>query len=108
MLLWIIIVKKDPGYLNQDKGLDLVEDLLEKFEPSSLCPECVVIRTPRCRHCPLCQKCVDRYDHHCPWVNNCIGKSNFAYFYLFVLVQTFYLATVVWLSVYCKSNSTNL
>lgn len=99
--LWLIVWRKDPGFIKKDTKLDFVE-LLDTFEASSLCPDCGVIRTPRCRHCALCKGCVDRYDHHCPWVNNCIGKGNFAYFYSFVLFQSLYLISVVVLSVYCK------
>jgi hypothetical protein len=99
--LWFIVWQKDPGFIKRDQSLDFVE-LLENFESTSLCPDCEVIRTPRCRHCTLCEKCVDRFDHHCPWVNNCIGRSNFAYFYLFVLTQTVYLLSVALLSAKCK------
>jgi len=99
LVFWLIVWRKDPGFLKKDKELDFVE-LLDTFEASSLCPDCGVIRTPRCRHCALCKGCVDRYDHHCPWVNNCIGKGNFAYFYSFVLSQSLYLISVVVLSVY--------
>lgn len=101
MAMWLIVWKKDPGFLQRDKKLDFVE-MLENFEASSLCPDCEVIRTPRCRHCTLCKRCVDRFDHHCPWVNNCIGKGNFAYFYLFLMTQSLYLLSVVALSGYCK------
>jgi palmitoyltransferase len=101
MSLWLIVWQKDPGFIARDKSLDFLE-LLSNFEPSSLCPDCEIIRTPRCRHCPLCNRCVDRFDHHCPWVNNCIGRSNFAYFYLFVLTQTVYLLSLVVLSAKCK------
>ena len=72
--------------------------LLDTLEASSLCPDCEVIRTPRCRHCTLCQRCVDRFDHHCPWVNNCIGRGNYIYFYLFVITQCLYLLSVVVIS----------
>jgi hypothetical protein len=74
----------DPGYLKQDDNMDFLE-LMNDIEPSSLCPDDRLIRSPRCRHCNLCNRCVDRFDHHCPWINNCIGKGNFRRFYSFVL-----------------------
>ena len=85
VLLCIIVWWSDPGVIKKDPDLNFVK-LLDTLEASSLCPDCEVIRTPRCRHCVLCQRCVDRYDHHCPWVNNCIGKGNYGQFYIFVLV----------------------
>ena len=53
IVFWFIVWRKDPGFLNRDKKLDFVE-LLDNFEASSLCPDCEIIRTPRCRHCTLC------------------------------------------------------
>jgi hypothetical protein len=67
-IAWLV----DPGYIKKDPNLDFM-DLLEQFEPNCLCPECEVIRTPRSRHCNICGRCVDRFDHHCPWINNCVG-----------------------------------
>jgi hypothetical protein len=63
---------KNPGYIQKDPALDFM-DMLEQFEPNCLCPECETIRTPRSRHCNICKRCVDRFDHHCPWINNCVG-----------------------------------
>jgi hypothetical protein len=63
---------------------------MELVDPIALCPDCLVIRTPRSRHCNTCNKCVERFDHHCPWINNCVGVNNHAYFifFLFFLVCT--------------------
>ena len=100
-LFCILVWASDPGKLKKDKDLDFVQ-LLDTMEASSLCPDCQVVRTPRCRHCTLCNACVDRYDHHCPWVNNCIGRGNLARFYTFVLLQSLYLFSLLAVSLLCK------
>lgn len=69
--------RKDPGVLKPDPELDFI-DLMDKFDVTDLCPDCEVIRTPRSRHCAICNVCVERFDHHCSWINNCVGSGNHA------------------------------
>lgn len=57
---------------------------MQSFDPVLLCPDCEVIRTSRSRHCSICNKCVERFDHHCPWVNNCVGSRNHYLFLSFL------------------------
>ena len=99
--LCISVWFSNPGRIEPDPSLNFIK-LLDSMEASSLCPDCKIIRTPRCRHCTLCNHCVDRYDHHCPWVNNCIGKGNFTRFYSFVFIQSVYLISVAICSSVCK------
>lgn len=84
-LPFIYATKRDPGSLkNTDEyQIDFME-LLKVFQPTELCPDCKVIKTPRSRHCTICNVCVERYDHHCVWLNNCVGIKTHSLYLTFV------------------------
>jgi palmitoyltransferase ZDHHC13/17 len=88
---------KDPGLITKDKTIDFYE-LLNLFDPESLCPECEVVRPPRSRHCNICNQCVNRFDHHCPWVNNCVGASNHGWFFAYIFSTFIYVTLVTYIS----------
>jgi palmitoyltransferase len=101
LLNFFIASFKNPGYLKKLKNVSFLE-LLEKVPSADLCPDCEVIRTARSRHCAICNRCVERFDHHCPWVNNCVGVGNHFYFMMFLFSLVVDLISFLGLTAYCK------
>ncbi|TVU47982.1 hypothetical protein EJB05_07600 [Eragrostis curvula] len=60
---------------NQPSGQNIGE------EGMFFCSLCEAEVLKNSKHCRVCDKCVDGFDHHCRWLNNCIGKRNYRGFF---------------------------
>jgi len=61
----------------------------------------------RTRHCSICERCIERYDHHCPWINNCIGIKNHNIFYSLIIFLAIHLLTNIAMEVISLVGSDN-
>lgn len=69
-----------------------------------MCPDCEVLRTPRSKHCAICNRCVERFDHHCPWINNCVGVHNHNTFLVFIVTLLVILVLIISSSITMLAN----
>ncbi|XP_078420160.1 palmitoyltransferase ZDHHC19-like isoform X3 [Cetorhinus maximus] len=99
---FIITSFMDPGILQQGSHISMHESLDPKVVKVNgkifclkWCRVCQFYRPPRCSHCRLCNVCVEDFDHHCKWVNNCIGRRNYRFFFLFVFFLVLYMLTIL-------------
>ncbi|KAI7650514.1 hypothetical protein KC318_g16377 [Hortaea werneckii] len=56
--------------------------------PTKYCKSCTIWRPPRAHHCRICDACLEAQDHHCVWLNNCVGRRNYRFFFAYVASAT--------------------
>lgn len=82
-----LCIKTDPGTVTKKKvagQLHIYSYDRRLFHPGISCSTCQLVKPARSKHCRVCNRCVQRFDHHCVWVNNCIGAQNTRYFLLYL------------------------
>ena len=77
-----IIKKKSIPQLKQKYPYDFLFNS-DKTE----CKKCNLPKIYRSKHCRVCNKCIEKFDHHCIWINNCVGAKNIRYFFYFIFIH---------------------
>lgn len=62
------------------------------FYNDQKCETCKVLKPARSKHCKSCDRCYLFFDHHCIWLNNCVGKGNYKWFYSFLVMNVIVLS----------------
>ena len=93
LLIYFIIFKCSkpvflPRKINKEKNLS---KLYERNE--NICIKCGIIKSSSTKHCLICDRCVENWDHHCYWLNTCISNKNFCKFKLFLYFTFIFLIT---------------
>ncbi|TRY83994.1 hypothetical protein DNTS_009942 [Danionella cerebrum] len=86
--LFYMCCSRDPGTLtkaNHAAQVRIYQYDEKLFQQGVRCSTCQLLKPARSKHCRVCDRCVQRFDHHCVWVNNCIGAQNTRYFLLYLL-----------------------
>ena len=91
LLIYFIIFKCSkpvflPRKINREKNLS---KLYERNE--NICIKCGIIKSSSTKHCLICDRCVENWDHHCYWLNTCISNKNFCKFKLFLYFTFIFL-----------------
>ena len=108
MVLHVTTARSEPGFIAKGPGPPPsvpLEQLmiLQRANPYN-CLSCGGVYKPiRSKHCAICNRCVEEFDHHCPVVCNCVGVSNRRSFSGYLL--TLFAAECLWMWLAVKALS---
>ena len=83
--LFIFITESNPGIIEKNETESWINIIEKGQKLEKMCPYCRVELNFNSKHCFLCNKCIEVYDHHCHWINNCVGNKNKPYFIAFII-----------------------
>lgn len=102
LTLLIILLLKNPGYkyIENKNGINPLIKLIEDNKDiKTYCPKCFLPEVNGIKHCIICDKCVEGFNHHCFWINKCIGKKNKLIYLLFLFISLIYTLDSIYISI---------
>lgn len=86
---------QDPGFVAittqarqmYDAALAEIGSTSNEDDGPSLCHTCGIQRPLRSKHCKVTGRCVHCFDHYCPFVGNVVGRDNYRWFFLFLVMM---------------------
>ena len=115
LISYFLLLTFESGYAKND---DLIKDangenplkfLIDQNEDiKKFCPICYIRKCSNIKHCFICDKCVEGFEHHCFWLNKCIGKGNKVPYVIFIIVNLFYALFSVYISCLCIFSDFNI
>ena len=103
LTIFIKLIIIDPGRpigFSQNYLKDLLSEKKIKINLFEYCPKCLVKFTKTTKHCIICDKCCEGFDHHCYWVNNCVGKNSYCLFISFLFISFLDMVNLLIISIY--------
>ena len=98
-LLYIGLLIINPGLIEPKHEKDLKALINKGIDINKYCYECFIKKSIDIKHCIICHKCYEKFDHHCYWINKCVAKNNYSVFIGFLVETFFYLLIVLFISI---------
>jgi palmitoyltransferase len=99
-IFYILLICMEPGEKPKN-SIEFLKELLDKNEDlTKYCYKCFVKKSKTLKHCIICDKCYEDFDHHCYWINKCVAKNNYKLFIAFLFETFFYLSMVLIISIF--------
>ena len=115
LITFIIFIGKDPGYKkntelekNSRGDYPLIIKVNEGIDIRHYCSKCYIQKANNIKHCFICDKCVENFNHHCFWINKCIGKNNRFFYFIFILFSLIYVNHTLYVSIELLWDDVNL
>lgn len=90
-IVYLILLFLNPGIVPADNE-SVLNGLLEKnINLNNYCYKCYISKKKNIKHCVICDKCFEEFDHHCFWINKCIAKNNIFLFRIFFFESFLYI-----------------